>query len=216
MLNDHRNPGSWNQRSSSDDARGSSNSGSSDNSNGRSKYDKNSNSNDRGSSNSRNSGNERGGSGYWPGNNRPPYVPDDGSSNPDNWFDPDHDVYPDLDHTATPLVPESCCDPSKDQELCSHVPSTTNGLYREGCIVRVEETILGNAAIVGGISILVVLFLIINFIISTYMCCALGKNDVRNSGYYDGGKKQRRRRHGGGGERKHNHGYAPAATGEVF
>lgn len=104
-----------------------------------------------------------------------------------------------------PKVPESCCDPSKDTEVCALNPSTANGLYDTGCLDAVEESIVANAKVVGGIACGVILLMILNFGIATYMCCVIGTipSDSRTEG-------KRRRRDQGKNYR------SPAATVDLY
>ena len=114
-----------------------------------------------------------------------------------------------------------CGTPSSDQ-VCALNPSTANGLYATGCLDAVEESIVANAKIVGGIACGVILLMvrgravsnqlksvsklspnslqILNFGIATYMCCVIGTLPSESRA-----EKSRRRRHEGKN-------YGPAAT----
>ena len=52
-----------------------------------------------------------------------------------------------------------CGTPSSDQ-VCALNPSTANGLYATGCLDAVEESIVANAKIVGGIACGVILLMV--------------------------------------------------------
>ena len=54
---------------------------------------------------------------------------------------------------------EMCGTPSSDQ-VCALNPSTANGLYATGCLDAVEESIVANAKIVGGIACGVILLMV--------------------------------------------------------
>jgi hypothetical protein len=75
---------------------------------------------------------------------------------PDNWLNPDFGNLAE----PNPRVPESCCDPSGDEEICSYKATTSSGLYMRGCLTAIEDTIVANAQVVGGIAVGVILFLV--------------------------------------------------------
>ena len=52
-----------------------------------------------------------------------------------------------------------CGTPSSDQ-VCALNPSTANGLYATGCLDAVEESIVANAKVVGGIACGVILLMV--------------------------------------------------------
>ena len=57
------------------------------------------------------------------------------------------------------MLIEMCGAPSSDQ-VCALNPSTANGLYATGCLDAVEESIVANAKIVGGIACGVILLMV--------------------------------------------------------
>ena len=52
------------------------------------------------------------------------------------------------------------CGTSSSDQVCALNPSTANGLYATGCLDAVEESIVANAKIVGGIACGVILLMV--------------------------------------------------------
>ena len=52
------------------------------------------------------------------------------------------------------------CGTTSSDQVCALNPSTANGLYATGCLDAVEESIVANAKIVGGIACGVILLMV--------------------------------------------------------
>jgi len=72
------------------------------------------------------------------------------------------------------MVPPSCCAGASDVDNCRVAPTPHNQAYVQGCFALVETEINNHINAVGGVAITVIVVMVVNMLISFYMCsCGL-------------------------------------------
>ncbi len=69
------------------------------------------------------------------------------------------------------------------QRRCAERPTSSNGLYGQGCYTKVKDFIEDNSAIIGGVCIGILVVMLVNFGIALYMWCAIAKGRPRRGDY---------------------------------
>jgi len=90
-------------------------------------------------------------------------------------------------------VPESCCVEASNTALCMTVPTGKNGVFVEGCFSKVKNQMFLHIESIGGVSIAVIIIMVINLILSLYLCtCGLEEEDDRpRRGFYKKARQDR-------------------------
>lgn len=98
-----------------------------------------------------------------------------------DWAEYNENFQADID-TGYPTrrVPESCCDPSMNPKKCANTALSIDGIRPIGCFTFVVDEINKHSVIIGSVAIGVVVSMLVNAIISIYMCtCGYYEEDTR-------------------------------------
>ncbi len=73
--------------------------------------------------------------------------------------------------------------PPLTQSACARRPTTSRGLYVEGCYTKTRDWLEENRAIIGGISIGILVVMLVNLGFALYLWCAISRDRPSRGDY---------------------------------